>query len=66
MGFQSISNYGASPLFQSLVTAKKTTSSVFAFKLATSGSELYIGGVHSTLYKGAFSYAPVTQQVRFR
>ena len=57
MGFQSISDYNASPVFQTLVSEGKTTSSVFAFKLSSSGSQLTLGGVNSALYTGAFSYA---------
>jgi cathepsin D len=62
MGFQSISDYNASPVFQTLVTEGQTTSGVFAFKLAESGSELTIGGLNSALYSGTPTYTPVTQQ----
>jgi len=55
MGFKSISNYHASPVFQTLF--------VFAFKLAESGAELFIGGVNKSLYKSSFTYVPVTQEV---
>lgn len=61
MAFKSISEYNANPVFQSLVAQGKTTSSVFAFKLAPSGSQLTIGGVNRNLYQGGFAYAPVTQ-----
>lgn len=33
---------------------------MFAFKLAQSGSELYIGGTNSRLYSGSIEYHPVT------
>jgi cathepsin D len=59
MGFQSISEYYAPPVFQTLVSQGKTTSSVFAFKLASSSSELTIGGLNSTLYSGAPTYTRV-------
>ncbi|KAF9221231.1 acid protease [Gyrodon lividus] len=62
MAFQSISNYDASPVFQTLVSQGQTDEPVFAFKLATSGSELYIGGTNSALYTGDFRYIPVTQE----
>ncbi|KII89342.1 hypothetical protein PLICRDRAFT_53792 [Plicaturopsis crispa FD-325 SS-3] len=62
MGFQSISDYNAKPLFQSLVADGETDDSVFAFKLADSGAELYIGGTDDSLYTGSFTYVPVTQE----
>ncbi|KAG8805054.1 hypothetical protein FRC17_005752 [Serendipita sp. 399] len=62
MGFQSISEYNAPPVFQSLVTGKQTSSGVFAFKLAESGSELTVGGLNSALYSGKPAYASVTQK----
>ncbi|KIK91444.1 hypothetical protein PAXRUDRAFT_149483 [Paxillus rubicundulus Ve08.2h10] len=62
MAFQSISDYNASPVFQTLVSEGQTDQSVFAFKLAASGSELFIGGTDTALYTGGFSYADVTQQ----
>lgn len=62
MGFQSISVYNAPPVFQSLVAQGQTTSSVFAFKLAESGSELSIGGLDSNAYSGSPTYTSVTKQ----
>lgn len=64
MGFESISDYNANPYFQTLVAENKVASPVFAFKLATSGSELYLGGTDKSKYTGSFSYAPVTSEVR--
>ena len=63
MGFQAISQYNAPPLFQMLIAQKKTTQPVFAFKLATIGSELYLGGVNNALYTGSFTYVRVSRQV---
>lgn len=63
MGFQAISQYNAPPLFQMLIAQKKTTQPVFAFKLATVGSELYLGGVNNALYTGSFTYVRVSRQV---
>lgn len=62
MGFQSISEYNAPPLFQSLVAAGQTSQPVFAMKLTASGSELTVGGLNSALYTGDFTYVPVTQE----
>jgi cathepsin D len=64
MAFKSLSSYGANPVFQSLVEQKRTAESVFAFKLTSIGSELYIGGVNKKLYTGEFTYTPVTEKVR--
>lgn len=66
MGFQSISAYNATPVFQSLVSQGQTDEPVFSFKLAASGSELYLGGANSALYTGGFTYTPVTTEVSYR
>lgn len=63
MGFKSISEYGANPTFQTLVGDGKTDSSVFAFKLSSSGAELSVGGTDSSLYSGDFTYAKVEKEV---
>lgn len=63
MAFKSVSKYGVDPVFQTLVSQGAVPEPVFAFKLASSGSELRIGGVNSALYKDSFTYTPVTQQV---
>ncbi|KAH9984826.1 aspartic peptidase domain-containing protein [Russula vinacea] len=44
MGFPSISVYQASPVFQTLISEGKLASPVFGIKLASSGSELFLGG----------------------
>ncbi|KAH0838858.1 acid protease [Lanmaoa asiatica] len=62
MAYPSLSAYPASPVFQTLVSHGQTDAGVFSFKLAASGSELYLGGANSELYTGDFSYAPVTNQ----
>ncbi|KAF8841399.1 acid protease [Paxillus ammoniavirescens] len=62
MAFQSLSVYKASPVFQTLVSESQIDESVFAFKLAASGSELFIGGTNTALYTGEFSYTDVTQE----
>ena len=64
MGFQSISVYGAPPPIQTLISQRALTFPMFGFKLASSGSELYLGGVNSKLYKGEFTWVPITKAVR--
>jgi len=66
MAFESISRFGADSVFQTLISQGAVPEPVFAFKLASSGSELRIGGVNSALYKDPFTYTPVTQQVSCR
>ncbi|KAF8553164.1 acid protease [Imleria badia] len=58
MAFQSISAYNATPVFQSMVSQGQADAPVFSFKLAASGSELYLGGANSALYTGDFAYTP--------
>ena len=61
MAFQSISEYDASPVFQTLVSQGYKSPS-FSFKLSsTTGSELYLGGANPSLYKGSFTYVPVAK-----
>ncbi|GJE93357.1 Asp-domain-containing protein [Phanerochaete sordida] len=62
MAYQSISQYNAPPVFQSLVSQKQVTTPAFSFKLSQSGAELFLGGADSNLYTGSFTYAPVTTQ----
>lgn len=63
MGFQSISDYNAPPVFQTLISQNQVDDPSFGFKFSESGAELYLGGADSSLYSGDFTYAPVTQQV---
>lgn len=64
MAFQSISEYNAKPVFQTFVGQRQTSQPVFAFKLASSGAELDVGGLNTRLYSGPVTYIPVTQEVR--
>ncbi|KAG6375808.1 aspartic peptidase domain-containing protein [Boletus reticuloceps] len=62
MAFPNISVFYANPIVQTLIAERQLSDPVFAFKLASSGSELSIGGVNQLLYKGNVTYAPVTRQ----
>jgi len=66
LAFQSISAYNAAPVVQTLISQGQIDAPVFSFKLATTGSELYLGGANPALYTGSFAYTPVTQQVSCR
>ncbi|KAH9041264.1 acid protease [Lactarius pseudohatsudake] len=59
MGYESLSSYGASPVFQNLVSQGQVSTPVFSFYFSESGSELYIGGTNQALYTGSFTYMPV-------
>jgi cathepsin D len=64
MGFKAISTYRANPVFQTLISQASVANRVFAFKLARTGSELYVGGTNTDLYTPPISYTAVTKQVR--
>lgn len=64
MGFEDISAFKQPPFIQTLVTENLLDQPVFSFKLNTTGSELLLGGTNSQLYKGDFTYVPVTEKVR--
>ncbi|KAH7912655.1 aspartic peptidase domain-containing protein [Hygrophoropsis aurantiaca] len=61
MAFESLSVYGAPPVFQNLISMGQINNPVFGVKLADDGSELYLGGVNRQLYKGEFTYVNVDQ-----
>ena len=63
MAYQSLSVYNSPPFFQTLVAQGSVTQPQFAFKSAETGAELYLGGTNPELYKGDFTYVPVTNQV---
>ncbi|KAI0744073.1 hypothetical protein C8Q80DRAFT_1184870 [Daedaleopsis nitida] len=60
LAFPEISNLHQSPFF---TTAKAQGAvkacGVFAFKLDTAGSELYLGGAHPKMYTGGIEYRAV-------
>lgn len=61
MGFQEISDYDAPPVFQTLVSQGKVSSSAFGFTLLESGSELYLGGTDTSKFDGDLTFTPVTE-----
>jgi cathepsin D len=76
MGFQSMSEYNAPPVFQTLVSHAQTSNAIVAFKLdgnvvqsngditwkSIGGSELSIGGLNSKIYHDPPFYIPITQE----
>jgi hypothetical protein len=63
MGFAERSAIGANPVFQTLVSNGAVDSPIFGFKLASSGSELFLGGTNSELHKGDFTWVPILVEV---
>ncbi|KAJ3812930.1 acid protease [Lentinula aff. lateritia] len=61
MAFQEISVFQAVPVFQTLVAQGVVTAPEFGVKLATTGSQLFLGGVDTALFQGDFTTNPVTQ-----
>jgi len=53
MAFPALSTFGDNPLFTTLVN-QGTVPPVFGVKLADTGSELFLGGVDTALFTGAF------------
>jgi cathepsin D len=63
MGFKSISVYGANPTFQTLVAEGQVDSPMFGFKFATSGSELFLGGVNPDYNENSFTWVTLSNEV---
>jgi hypothetical protein len=65
MAFQSISVYDAPPPIQNLYDKGVLAKAMFGFKLASAGSELFIGGVNPDYnIDNDFTWVPVTKAVR--
>lgn len=65
LAFPAISNLGENPVFNTAYQEGAVSSDVFAFKLASSGSELYLGGTDSSLYSGSIEYHSVDTSTGF-
>lgn len=63
MGYESISNIGETPFFNTLFEQGAVSQNVFSFNLGKeSEGELFLGGVDPARYKGDITYTPVTQK----
>ncbi|EJT97992.1 acid protease, partial [Dacryopinax primogenitus] len=62
LAWPQLSDFPATPFIFNLYDQGTLSSNSFSFKLAESGSSLFIGGADSSLYTGSFSYTPVTEQ----
>jgi hypothetical protein len=62
MAFPALSVFGDNPLFSTLV-AEGQTAPVFGFRLADTGSEMFLGGVNTAKFTGAFRNVSLTSEV---
>ncbi|KAM6489787.1 acid protease [Amanita muscaria] len=53
LAFPALSNLNQNPFFNTAFSQGAVASNSFGFKLAASGSELYLGGANSNLYSGS-------------
>ena len=53
------------PFFNTAIDQDAVSEGVFGFKLASSGSELYLGGTNSDLYSGSLEYHDVDTSTGF-
>jgi len=58
MGYQSISQLGSTPFFQTAFAQGKVSENSFSFRLGSSGSELYLGGANKAKYTGSLETHP--------
>ncbi|KAH7335762.1 aspartic peptidase domain-containing protein [Rhizoctonia solani] len=62
LAFNSISSIGQPTLIDNLYSQGKISAPTFAFRLATTGSELCLGGVDTAKYTGSISYVSLTSK----
>jgi cathepsin D len=60
-----ISNLGEPPFFNTLINQGSVSSGVFAFKLASSGSELFLGGTNANLFSGSVEFHAIDPSTGF-
>jgi len=62
LAYQAISNLNTSPFFNTAVSQGAVRAAKFAFYLASSGSELYLGGANTARYTGSIETHAVTEK----
>ncbi|KAI0701567.1 aspartic protease [Cerioporus squamosus] len=62
LAWPSISDLNSDPFFFTAIYQSAVKEGAFAFKLASHGSELCIGGTNSKLYSGPIEYHPIISQ----
>ena len=65
LAFPAISNLKHDPFVFTAVSQKTAKEGAFAFRLGSSGSELYIGGTNDDLYSGKVEYHKVSTENGF-
>jgi cathepsin D len=63
LAFGSLSVYRASPVFQTLVSERVLGTPMFGFKLVSSGSELFLGGVNPKYKEKDFTWVTLSHEV---
>ncbi|MGH0138578.1 UNVERIFIED_CONTAM: hypothetical protein FKN15_026483 [Acipenser sinensis] len=67
MGYPSLSEGGATPVFDKLMEQQQVEKPVFSFYLSRGrdkecGGEMLLGGVDDSLYTGSINWVPVTEK----
>ncbi|KAK6974365.1 acid protease [Favolaschia claudopus] len=65
LAFPAISNLGKNPFFNTAANAGAVAANQFSFYLASTGSELYLGGANKAHYTGAIEYNSVDSSSGF-
>ncbi|KAI0823444.1 acid protease [Trametes gibbosa] len=65
LAYPAISNLNKPPFFNTAVSQGTVDEGVFGFKLASAGSELYLGGTNSDHFSGSIEYHPVDTSTGF-
>ncbi|GBE80463.1 Aspartic protease [Sparassis crispa] len=65
LAYPKISNLNQTPFFNNAYEQGAVPEDVFSFKLASTGSELYLGGTNSKLYTGSVEYHDIDTTTGF-
>ncbi|EKM60386.1 uncharacterized protein PHACADRAFT_203598 [Phanerochaete carnosa HHB-10118-sp] len=65
LAYPAVSNLNATPVFNALIDQGKVSAGEFAFKLASSGSELFLGGTDTSKYTGSIEFHDIDQSTGF-
>jgi cathepsin D len=63
MAFEYISNYGANPPIQNLISESVLSSPVFGFRFFPFASELFLGGINPDYNEKDFTWVPLSFKV---
>ncbi|EKM60424.1 uncharacterized protein PHACADRAFT_132970 [Phanerochaete carnosa HHB-10118-sp] len=65
LAYLAASRLNATPFFNTLISQGRVSACEFGFKLASKGSELYLGGTDTSLYTGSIEYHSINQSMGF-